>query len=574
MENRQAITVHFDVAATMRDGTVLRANVYRPSGEGRWPVLLLRTPYGKDGMDVRDYVQAARRGYVVIVQDTRGRFASEGAWDPFQFDAEDGADTVGWAAGLPYTDGQVGMFGCSADGLTQWAAATERPPALKALVPFEAPSDLFNGTGIRSGAVELGLLAAWFLGLGFDVLARRHREEPEALEEAVRALCREIDDLVSAGYRALPLARFAPLRRHDIAPEAFFDVIAAPMDRGARVSQPFRILDRRERIRVPTFLVGGWYDVNLGDTLASFTTMRAQGNPTKLLIGAWSHGTSSQARVGELTFGVSSQLGFIDRKSDFASLQLRWFDHWLKGIDTGMMAEPPIKLFMMGANVWRDEEEWPLARAVDTPYYLHADGGLSAEPPDGEPPDRYDYDPSDPVPTRGGALAMASDYPPGPFDQRPIEARPDVVVYTTLPVERDTEVTGPIEVCLWATSSAPDTDFVARLVDVYPDGRSINLTDGIVRARYRDFRKGEPPSLIEPGHPYAYTIDLWATSNVFKVGHRIGLHVTSSNFPRWDRNPNTGHAFGADAELRVAHQEILHDRTHPSRVRLPLIPGE
>jgi putative CocE/NonD family hydrolase len=573
MENRQAITVDFDVAAMMRDGTVLRANVYRPTGEGRWPVLLLRTPYGKDGMDVRDFVQAARRSYVVIVQDTRGRFASEGAWDPFQFDAEDGADTVGWAADLPYTDGQVGMFGCSADGFTQWAAATEQPPALKTLVPFEAPSDLFNGTGIRGGAIELGLLGAWFLGLGFDVLARRHREEPEALEEVVRALCREIDDLVPAGYRALPLACFAPLRRHDIAAENFFDIVAAPMDRGARVWQPFRILDRSERIRVPTFLVGGWYDVNLGDTLASFTAMRAQGNPTKLLIGPWSHGTRGSPVVGGLNFGFGSQLGFIDLKTDFAGLQLCWFDHWLKGIDTGMMAEPPIKLFVMGANLWRDEEEWPLARAVDTPFYLREGGRLNPEPPGAEPPDWYDYDPSDPVPTLGGPIVMAPDYPPGPFDQRPIEARHDVLLYTTSPLERDVEVTGPIEVRLWAASSATDTDFVARLVDVHPDGRSINLTDGIVRARYRDFRKGAPPSLIEPGRAYEYAINLWATSNVFKVSHRIGLQVTSSNFPRWDRNPNTGHAFGADADLRVAHQEILHDRAHPSCVRLPMIPS-
>ncbi len=235
------------------------------------------------------------------------------------------------------------------------------------------------------------------------------------------------------------------------------------------------------------------------------------------------------------------------------------------------MAEPPIKLFVMGANVWRDEQEWPLARASDTPYYLRAGGGLSPEPPGGEAPDRYDYDPADPVPTRGGALLLPPEYPAGPFDQRAVEARPDVLVYTTPPLERDTEVTGPITVRLWAVSSAPDTDFVARLTDVYPDGRSINLTDGIVRARYRHFAAGEPPSLIEPGRPYEYAIDLWATSNVFRAGHRIGLQVTSSCFPRWDRNPNTGGPFGADHELRVAHQEILHDGEHPSHVVLPLV---
>ena len=259
--------------------------------------------------------------------------------------------------------------------------------------------------------------------------------------------------------------------------------------------------------------------------------MRAQGTPTKLLIGPWTHGRYANP-VGELSFGFGSQLGFIDLRTDLGSLQLRWFDHWLKGIDTGIMDEPPIKLFVMGANVWRDESAWPLARAVETPFFLREDGRLSPEPPGAESPDRYDYDPADPVPTLGGATLMTPEYPAGPYDQRPIEARPDVLVYRTAPLERDTEVTGPIRVWLWATSSAPDTDFVARLVDVYPDGRSINLTDGIARARYRDVSRGAAPSLVEPGRPYEYDLDLWATSNVFRAGHRIGLQVTSSSFPR------------------------------------------
>jgi putative CocE/NonD family hydrolase len=222
----------------------------------------------------------------------------------------------------------------------------------------------------------------------------------------------------------------------------------------------------------------------------------------------------------------------------------------------------------MGANIWRDEQEWPLARAVETPFYFRADGGLSSERPDAEPPDRYTYDPSNPVPTHGGALLMTPEFPAGPFDQRSIEARPDVLTYSTPPLERDVEVTGPVSVQLWACSSAPDTDFVARLVDVYPDGRAYNLTDGIIRARYRD---GVLGSLLQPGQPYPFPIDLWATSNVFKAGHRIRVQITSSNFPRWDRNPNTGHPFGRDAELRPADQTILHDREHPSHIVLPIV---
>jgi putative CocE/NonD family hydrolase len=567
-----AITTQFDVPAPVRNGTILRANIYRPAAEGRWPVLLTRLPYGKDlplGSAILDPVQAARRGYVVVVQDTRGRFASDGDWYPFRAEADDGVDTIAWAAELPCSDGRVGMYGASYFGFTQWATAVRQPPALKAMVPLVTWADPFNGLAYRGGAFELGLAASWNLMMGLDLLFRRHGRDPSALGPALAAWTTELDALGTTGYASLPLGEFAPLRRQDVAP-AFFDALAAPMDRTHESATSVTILGKHDRVQVPTLNVGGWYDIFLADTIANFCAMRALGRPARLLIGPWSHG-SQRNPVGELSFGFGSQAAFIDRQIDLGSLQLRWFDHWLKGIDTGMMAEAPIKLFVMGANVWRDEHDWPLARAVDMPWYLHAGGGLSPERPGDEAPDRYDYDPADPVPTRGGALLMTPEYPAGPFDQRAIHARPDVLLYTSAPLQRDTEVTGPITVHLWAVSSAPDTDFVARLLDITPDGRSFNLTDGIVRARYRRFAHGEPLSLIESGRPYEYVIDLWATSNVFKAGHRIGLQVTSSCFPRWDRNPNTGHPFGADAELRVAHQQILHDREHPSHVVLPMV---
>jgi putative CocE/NonD family hydrolase len=571
MGQPQAITIDFDVPATMRDGTVLRANVYRPTGVGRWPVLLFRTPYGKEGVTVLDPVQAARRGYVVVAQDTRGCGSSEGDWVFYTAEVNDGADTVAWAATLPYADGQVGMFGGSYCGIDQWAAASQQPAALKAMVPWIAGGDPFDGHGYRGGAFEFGGPASYHLEMGLGVLARRHQDAPDALAEAVRQLSREVDELVPVGYWSLPLAQFAPLRRNDVGPD-FFNEVAGAMDRTAPVWTGLNVPAMHDRVQAATFNIGGWYDFFLSGTIANFNAMRARGRPTKLLIGPWTHSNQSSRVVGQINFGYGSQLAAIDLGLSLSDRQMHWFDHWLKGIDTGLMAEPPIKLFVMGANVWRDEEEWPLARAVDTPYYLRAGGHLSPEPPETEEPHRYAYDPAHPVPTLGGPHILPGEFPKGPYDQRPIEARPDVLIFTTSPLERDTEVTGPIEVRLWATSSAPDTDFVARLVDVYPDGRSINLTDGIIRARYRNFHLGEPPSLIEPGRPYEYAIDLWATSNVFKAGHRIGLQVTSSCFPRWDRNPNTGHAFGADAELRVAHQEVLHDAAHPSHVRLPLIP--
>src|SRR6266700_3488004 len=582
--NQQIIT-EFDVPATMRDGTVLRANVYRPAGEGKWPVLLTRLPYGKDfplGTSVLEPGQVARRGYVVIVQDTRGRFSSGGEWDPMRNEALDGVDTIEWAAKLPYSTGSVGMYGASYFGFTQWSAAVHNPPALKAMVPFITWNDPFNGVQFRGGALELGVMANWQLNMGLNVLMRRYANDPKALGSAVYKLAKELDAMGTRGYWSLPLKEFEPIKRDNVAP-AFFEAIETPMSR-ERV-EPMTILGKHENVTVPTFNVGGWYDIFLRDTISNFTIMRQHGSTPEarqiiLLIGPWTHGAYTNP-VGEFNFGFGASAAFIDLQIDFVSLQVRWFDHWLKGIDTGMLREAPIKLFVMGANVWRDEQEWPLARAVDTRYYLHSGGQanslrgnglLSTESPGSESPDQYDYDPAHPVITRGGALLMTPEFRPGPFDQRETESREDVLVYTTPVLEQDVEVTGPIAVHLWASSSAPDTDFVARLVDVYPNGYAQNLNDGIIRARYRNFSKGEQPTLIEPGKAYEYEIDLWATSNVFKAGHAIRLDITSSNFPRWDRNPNTGHDIGADDELAVAHQTILHDSEHPSYIVLPVVP--
>ncbi|HLG62604.1 MAG TPA: CocE/NonD family hydrolase [Ktedonosporobacter sp.] len=579
------ITVEFNVPAVMRDGVTLRANVYRPAGEDRWPVLLTRLPYGKDlpiGASTLDPVQTARRGYVVIVQDTRGRMASEGDWYPYRYEALDGFDTVAWAAELPYSNGSVGMYGASYYGYTQWLAAIHQPPALKAMVPYITWNDPFNGGSFRGGAYELGKAANWNLSMGLNVLMRRHRGDYKTLGRNIAALVQEMNALGKQGYWSLPLKEFAPLKPADVAP-SFFDYIEHPMDR--EFVESITVRGKHQQVTVPTFNVGGWYDIFLQDTISNFTSMRQHGSTpearqSKLLIGPWTHGGVTNP-IGELNFGFGATAAYINLQSDFLSLQLRWFDHWLKGIDTGMLHEAPIKLFVMGANIWRDEHEWPLARAVETRYYLHSgghantlhgDGILSTEAPATEAPDTYVYDPANPVIVRGGALLMSPEYPAGPRDQRPNEGREDMLVYTTPPLEEDMEVTGPITVRLWAVSNARDTDFVARLVDVHPDGFAQNLTDGIIRARYRNFAQGEAPTLIEPGRPYEYAIDLWATSNVFKVGHRIRVDITSSNFPRWDRNLNTGAPLGTDDTPVVAHQTILHDREHPSYIVLPIVP--
>ena len=586
MQLGQEITVDFDVPAIMRDGTVLRSNVYRPAGEGQWPVLLTRLPYGKDfpiGTAILDPAQVARRGYVVIVQDTRGRVTSEGEWNPFHNEDEDGFDTIAWASKLRYSNGNVGMFGISYFGFTQWAAAVLQPPALKAMIPVQTWNDPLNGVLFREGALQLGL-ANWDLQMNLDVLMRRHRGNPQALGRAIYMLVGEMDSLAERGYWELPLKDFAPFTRQGI-DSTFFSLVEKPMDSSSL--DYMTLQGKRENVTVPTFNIAGWYDIFLQDTIDNFTFMRKAGSTpearqSKLLIGPWSHGGMTNP-IGDVNFGFGASAAYINLQIDLGSLQVRWFDHWLKGIDTGMMSEAPIRLFVMGANIWRDEQEWPLARAVETCYYLHSNGQantlngngyLSTESPDNEPFDQFVYDPANPVMTRGGALLMSPEFRSGPLDQTPIEIREDMLVYTTPALEQDVEVTGPIIVHLWAVSSAPDTDFVARLVDVHPNGFAQILTDGIIRARYRNFARGEAPSLIEPGTAYEYEIDLWSTSNVFKAGHRIRLDVTSSSFPRWDRNPNTGHNFGVDTELATAHQTILHDRDHPSYVVLPIVPKQ
>jgi putative CocE/NonD family hydrolase len=581
------LTIEFDVPATMRDGTVLRATIYRPQGEGRWPVLLTRTPYDKDipRADVLldlDPARTARQGYVVILQDVRGRAASEGEWDIANLALEDldSEDTVIWAASLSYSNGQVGMYGESYMAFTQWAALSQQPSALKAAAPAKTWHDAADGFSFRGGALELGLMSYWRLTLWFDTFSRQYREhgDEQRFTAQMQRLIADINNLPE-GANSLPLRSYVPFAT-DQRGGTFQEVIRRGLDRD--FLEPFSPRTRLARVTVPTLHIAGWYDVFLAGTLDNFTYLRHQGSTeaarqAKLVIGPWTH-LDSTSTQGEQNFGLAASSA---GQTDLMSYQLRWFDQLLKGRETGILNEAPVKLFVMGSNAWRDEQEWPLARAVETRYYLHSrghantlsgDGLLSTTLPAHEEPDHYTYDPHHPVLTRGGAIFIVPDYPGGPLDQRSLEQREDVLVYTTPPLEQDIEVTGPIKVHLWAISSSPDTDFVARLIDVHPDGTAFNLTDGIIRTRYRHFAQSGETTLIEPGKAYVYEIDLWATSNLFKKGHHIRLDITSSNFPRWDRNPNTGHDFGRDAEIVVARQAILHDAAYPSYIVLPIVP--
>src|SRR5581483_1647328 len=570
-----SIRVDFNVPAVMRDGVILRANVLRPTDNGKYPAAILRTPYGKDfatANSICDSVRLARAGYIVVLQDVRGRFASEGEFTFPQDERPDGYDTVEWAAQLPGCNGSVGMFGASYSGIAQWAAARTLPPHLKAVVPTMAPSNALDGVFWRGGALELCLLAMWQLANSFDSILRRADLEPLDKFMRVGAAVHELDHLAREGYFELPLMKFPPLARVEL-DAALAPLLQHPND--AAFLQSVSVAQDYGRLQIPALCVGGWYDLFAQGTLQNFAALARNGS--RLVMGPWSH-SSTHNLVGDLDFGFASDMAFMNLQTDLTGLTIRFFDYHLKGIDNGLAQESPIKLFVMGENNWRDEDEYPLARTRYEKWYLHSrgsantlqgDGVLARDVPSAEPTDTFVYDPANPVLTDGGAFLMSGVFHPGAHDQRATEARRDVLVYTSDVLEKDFEVTGPIVMHLFAASDAPDTDFVARLVDVHPDGYAQNLTDGILRARYR---RGAQPELLQPNQVYEFRIDLWATANVFRAGHRIRVDITSSNFPRWDRNPNTGAPIGADTPLHIAHQTIFHDAAHPSQIILPVIP--
>lgn len=572
----------FDVSATMRDGVVLRANVFSPDdgGEGRYPVLLMRLPYGKDfplGSSLLNPVQVVRRGYIVVVQDVRGAFTSEGEFDPMRNEGADGADTIEWAAKLPGANGIVGMFGGSYMGFTQWAAARAGSPALGAMIPLITWADPNEGVFSRKGVYELGLEAAWLLQRGLDVLSRRNRGNPIGQGKAFQAMAHEFDQLVESGYAEVPLQHFGPLARLDLDQPAT-EGLARRED--LAYQDPARVAPAYTAARIPMLHIGGWYDIFLNGTIRNFNAMRANGNADQyLVIGPWSH-SSFTPNVGDLDFGVGAGAALIDLKIDLVNLHIQFFDHFLKGAANGFTQWPIVKYFMMGANLWRTSDVWPPANVRLEPWYLHSDGHaqtangdglLSAERPADEPADVYIYDPANPAPTIGGATLMHPSFRAGALDQQSVEAREDVLVFTSAPVEQPLALAGSVTATLYVATDGPDTDFVARLVDVYPDGRAMSLTDGVTRLRYRD-GLASPAGPAQAGHIYEISVDLWATAVTFLPGHRLRLDVTSSNFPRWERNPNTGEDPSRTITWRTARQTVLHDAEHPSHVLLPVLP--
>jgi len=560
-EEKYEVMVERGVAAKMRDGVTLRADIYRPKAEGKFPVLLVRTPYDKTG-EMNFGLRAAARGYVVISQDVRGRFTSEGEWYPFKNESLDGYDTVEWAAALPYSNGKVGMFGGSYVGATQYLAAIAKPPHLAGICPTVTASNYHDGWTYQGGAFEQWFNESWTSGLALDTMRRRSEKGMNPLE----------------GNRVLPLISYPVLEAPSSAGIAtyFTDWLAHP--NYDNYWKQISIEDHYADIQVPIYGIGAWYDIFLGGTLRNYVRLKKEagtevarkGQRLEVTVGGHAGGGR---KIGAVDFGEK-----LDADGDGRVLQ--WYDWLLKGEANGVDKEKPVRIFVMGKNEWRDEDDWPLARAKNTRYYLHSasaanglggNGTLNTTAPAEEKADQYVFDPSDAVPTIGGPLCCQR-LPTGvgPEDQRPSEQRTDVLVYTTAAFAKDTEVTGPVSLDLYVSSSAVDTDFTGKLVDVWPDGFAQNLTEGILRLRYRNSQ--EKPELANPGETYHITVDLWATSNVFLAGHKLRLEVSSSNFPRFDRNLNTGEEQARATRMVKATNMIFHDKAHPSALIVPIVP--
>ncbi len=555
------VEIQRDVPVTMRDGVVLRADIHRPDQGGPYPVLVLRTPYSKT-RNVSHYVKA---GYIVVYQDARGRYASDGEWESFirfkTHDAEDGYDTVEWAARLPGANGKVGTFGASYNAFLQWRLAPLRPPSLVAMSAHSIPArytDLEGPGTIRPGR----RMHWWVVSMAPEM---RRRSGREGTHERSKELQRWNNGDSTKWLHTLPWLEL---------PRAAFEEEAEFVQNWLRNPHrdPWKLQEAVHEIAVPNLNVIGWYDhcngnMLLDKTMFSEAKTQIARTGSRTIIGPWAHAGRGSTRCGNINFGPNAKIGM-------AALQIQWFDYWLKGKQNGIDKTAPVRIFVMGDNQWRDEKTWPLARTKEKVLYIASggkantptgDGTLVAEKPSLLGSDQYVYDPEDPVPSLHGPALVAV-----ATDRRPLADRQDILVYQTQPLAERIEVTGNPTVELYAASSSPDTDFFVRLIDVAPDGLARDVSLGMVRARYRDGL--DKPKLIQPGEVVKYTISMNPTSNAFLPGHRIRLDITSSDFPSYDRNHNTGADQNANATLTKATQTIHHGELRTTKIVLPWVP--
>ncbi len=591
----QEVVVEKDIMVPMRDGITLATDIYRPARNGspleeKLPVILTRLPYNKDGSK-RFGEYFAQNGYVFVSQDCRGRYKSQGIWHWMSDDGPDGVDCAAWIGKQPWSNGKIGMVGTSYVGGTQHAMALHRAPELVTIIPVDAVSNCGVQSVRNAGAFEMRFWN-W-------IMLNAAKGSRSAQDAATQTILQEMADNRFHYLENLPLRPgMTPLR---LAPE-YEDWLVGAMSNGADNDywKPNNILDHTTSYKdIPVYLVGGWYDSWAGNTTANFTALtKTLKSPVYLIMGPWIHGAQAKSSHGQVDFGPQAAI------PDELAWRKEWFDHFMKNAQNTIGKEghfaTKVRIFVMGTGdgrktdkgllhhggYWRSETEWPPARSQVQNYYFSTGGTLSPET--GQGSTSYTFDPQNPVPTIGGSISSGDGILlQGAWDQVggkhiwnwpnpiPLSARNDVLVFQTEPLPTDTEITGEIEVKLWISSSARDTDFTAKLLDVYPPspdwpgGFAMNLTDGIVRARFRESLKQE--NLMEPGKVYPVTIRLYPTSNVFKKGHRIRVDLSSSNFPRFDVNPNTGEPLNANRLKQKAINTIHHHPAHPSHITLPIM---